>query len=345
MYSPLSDADETEEPVERLGDSEGDPCIDIPPERVSEENPYSNIIPKEDPHSNGPQEDSYSNSHQEDPCTYNTEENPCIESRPDGVVDTSTPEPNEPFDSDMATPLIEPSRPLHGIDIGDGTLSKIKDRIRERKSKVEVPNASSGMLEAMIQWLRSYYDSLFRITFILLLLLIERVVQDKLFVCPCKSTQLNRVYSIAFMVVPAIVLFGSGERLLSLQWRHNERDGVSNHRRLDCLLHRLFSRSAKKTSKDRVTGLCGGNLPVTGEFPAQMASNAENVSISWRHRVLQNTESREPWFQLCRHKRSCYIETLLFIIRLIEISLTYTTENLSHEALGPLYWIALIENQ
>ena len=28
---------------------------------------------------------------------------------------------------------------------------------------------------------------------------------------------------------------------------------------------------------------CGGNSPVTGEFPAQMTSNAENVSIWWRH--------------------------------------------------------------
>ena len=37
------------------------------------------------------------------------------------------------------------------------------------------------------------------------------------------------------------------------------------------------------TSKLRVTGLCVGNSPRTGEFPAQMASNAENVSIWWRH--------------------------------------------------------------
>ena len=36
---------------------------------------------------------------------------------------------------------------------------------------------------------------------------------------------------------------------------------------------------SKKTSKLRVTGLCAGNSPVTGEFPAQKASNAENVSI------------------------------------------------------------------
>ena len=32
-----------------------------------------------------------------------------------------------------------------------------------------------------------------------------------------------------------------------------------------------------------VTGLCVGNSPVTGEFPAQKASNAKNVSIWWRH--------------------------------------------------------------
>ena len=32
-----------------------------------------------------------------------------------------------------------------------------------------------------------------------------------------------------------------------------------------------------------VTGPCVGNSPVTGEFPAQMPSNAENVSIWWRH--------------------------------------------------------------
>ena len=42
-------------------------------------------------------------------------------------------------------------------------------------------------------------------------------------------------------------------------------------------------RGSNKTSKLRVTGLYAGNAPVTGEFPAQMASNAENASIWWRH--------------------------------------------------------------
>ena len=42
-------------------------------------------------------------------------------------------------------------------------------------------------------------------------------------------------------------------------------------------------RRSKKTSKIRVTGLYEGNSPVTGGFPAQRTSNAENVSMSWRH--------------------------------------------------------------
>ena len=61
-----------------------------------------------------------------------------------------------------------------------------------------------------------------------------------------------------------------------LHWRHNERGGVSNHRRLYWSM---------KISKLRVTGLCEGNSPVVGEFPAQRARSAENVSIWWRHHV------------------------------------------------------------
>ena len=69
------------------------------------------------------------------------------------------------------------------------------------------------------------------------------------------------------------------------QWRHNGLDSVSNHQPRHCLLSRLFERRSKKTSKLRVTGLCVRNSPGTGEFPAQMASYAENVSIWWRHHV------------------------------------------------------------
>ena len=46
-----------------------------------------------------------------------------------------------------------------------------------------------------------------------------------------------------------------GNRILSLRWRHNEHDGVSNHQPHGCLLNRLFRRRSKKTSKLLVTGL------------------------------------------------------------------------------------------
>ena len=91
-------------------------------------------------------------------------------------------------------------------------------------------------------------------------------------------------YKVIFIKRHVCTLFGSVYRSnMTLRWRHNERDGVSNHQPHDCLLIRLFGSRSKKTSKLRVTGLCVGNSPGTGEFPAQMASNAENVSIWWRH--------------------------------------------------------------
>ena len=74
-----------------------------------------------------------------------------------------------------------------------------------------------------------------------------------------------------------------------LWWRNNGRDSVSNHQPHDCLLNRLFRCRSNKTSKLRVTDLCAENSPGTVEFPAQMASNAENVSIWWRHHVLLDT--------------------------------------------------------
>ena len=73
---------------------------------------------------------------------------------------------------------------------------------------------------------------------------------------------------------------------LSLQWRHNERDDVSNHQPHDCLLNRLFRCRSNKTSKLRVTGLCEGNSPVTVQFPAQRASKTSNFSLWWRHHGL-----------------------------------------------------------
>ena len=74
----------------------------------------------------------------------------------------------------------------------------------------------------------------------------------------------------------ALLTPGHSHDCLSCQWNNPEGFG--------------FTRRSKKTSKLRVTGLCAGNSPVTSEFPAQRASNAENVSIWWRHR--EEIESR-----------------------------------------------------
>ena len=48
--------------------------------------------------------------------------------------------------------------------------------------------------------------------------------------------------------------------MASLQWRRNGRDGASNHQPHNCLLHPVFRRRSKKSSKLRVTGLCAGFL-------------------------------------------------------------------------------------
>ena len=70
---------------------------------------------------------------------------------------------------------------------------------------------------------------------------------------------------------------------MPFHWRHDKRDGVSNQRRVNGLLNRVFRRRSKKTSKLHFIGLCEGNSPVTDEFPSQRACIAEIVSIWWRH--------------------------------------------------------------
>ena len=77
------------------------------------------------------------------------------------------------------------------------------------------------------------------------------------------DSNVNESYSMAYNSNEICVQPESLNTLVSLQWRHNERDGVSNHQPRDCLLNGLFRPRSKKTSKLR-TGLCEGNSPVTG---------------------------------------------------------------------------------
>ena len=74
----------------------------------------------------------------------------------------------------------------------------------------------------------------------------------------------------------------------SLKWRHNERDGVSNHQPHDCLLIFLFKAQIKENTKAPCHCLLWGEFTGDRWIPPQKASNAEDVSIWWRH--------HDPWF-------------------------------------------------
>ena len=101
----------------------------------------------------------------------------------------------------------------------------------------------------------------------------------------CQTLQMGTTYNISLCCKVKwsfqITLLRRTRSVLStgkktLMWRRNGHDNVSNHQPHGCLFNCLIRRRSKKTSKLRVTGLCAGNPPGTGEFPAQMVSNAEN---------------------------------------------------------------------
>ena len=66
-----------------------------------------------------------------------------------------------------------------------------------------------------------------------------------------------------------------------LQWCHNERDSISNHRRLDCLLNGSFRRRSKETSKLHVAGLCEGNSPVTQRVILSITNYYITRKVCW----------------------------------------------------------------
>ena len=71
---------------------------------------------------------------------------------------------------------------------------------------------------------------------------------------------------------------------------------ASNHRQLDGLFNYSIWPISKKHQSPALLALCEGNSPVTGEFPAQRASNAEKASIWWRHHALNKLCSERSKF-------------------------------------------------
>ena len=106
----------------------------------------------------------------------------------------------------------------------------------------------------------------------------------------------------------------------SLQWRHNERDEISNQQPHDCLLNHLFRRRSKKTP--RHWPFCVGNSPVTGEFPAQRASNAgffpfDDVIISQSDSI----SNIKNWM-FFHIKYTVHLKTIIFCVRNALVILT-----------------------
>ena len=71
---------------------------------------------------------------------------------------------------------------------------------------------------------------------------------------------------------------------ISLQWRHNEHDGVSNRQPRLCYFA-VYSGADQRKHQSSASLAFVGNSQVTGEFPAQMVSIAENIFILWRHHL------------------------------------------------------------
>ena len=91
----------------------------------------------------------------------------------------------------------------------------------------------------------------------------------------------------------------------SLRWRHNDRDGVSNHQPHNCLLNRLFRHRSKKTSKVRVTGLCVGNSPgpvnSPNKWPVTRKCFHLMTSSCWPRASL---DPPQPWYRICEKKKT-----------------------------------------
>ena len=133
----------------------------------------------------------------------------------------------------------------------------------------------------------------------------------------------RRHFYIYFLHIKCILLTKSSPKCVpvgrigwTLQWHHNQYDGVPNHQPHGCLLNRIFRCRSKKTLKLRVTGLCEGSSPVTGGFPAQRASNAENATICGDVIMLINIVSCHG---LTKNKRLTIIHKQLWLCSLTHI--------------------------
>ena len=116
---------------------------------------------------------------------------------------------------------------------------------------------------------------------------------DMVWYCPIFILCTDMKDAICETVLMLVTVEVAAALMATLQWRHNGRDDVSNHRHLDGSINRLVRCRSKKTSKLRVTGLCEGNSPHKGSitrkiFPFDVIvkcadSSRETVTVAMLH--------------------------------------------------------------
>ena len=123
----------------------------------------------------------------------------------------------------------------------------------------------------------------------------------------------------------------------ALQWRYNERNGVSNYRRIDCLLNFLFRRRSKKTSKLRVTGLCEGNSPHKGPIRRKLFSfdDAIMVYIYFASRDNMLFDILYICFVI---RTNVYFQTDVFLTQCIAYSLNQPNVRFKNDVLRKPMW-------
>ena len=115
----------------------------------------------------------------------------------------------------------------------------------------------------------------------------------------------------------------------ALQWHHNERDGVYNHWRIDCLFNRLFMHRSKKTTKLRVTGLYDRDPPM--DSPHKGPATWKRFSfddvimvicyvfggwmlfVSWLTRWMVD-ERKNEWVSRQNHCMDCLVDVICCIL-------------------------------
>ena len=98
---------------------------------------------------------------------------------------------------------------------------------------------------------------------------------------------------------------------LTLQWRYNRHDGVSNPRPHHCLLNRLLRCRSKKTSKLPITGpLCGkfiGDRWIPRTKGQQRGKCFHLMTSSWS--VFKHSVRTRPIYP-CKYPAPCVAESL-----------------------------------